>query len=407
MAADGIVPQTRCLSPPQLQLPPWLELTCFALCVAQCAYLITSFVQGSWVLDPDGQPIATDFVNIWSGGHQILVGEAPAAVYDVSVHKEAETEALGHGFAGEYPWVYPPTFLFIATLFALLPFVGAYAALIALTFGGYLFAVRGIIGSRPGILLACAYPGILSNLIVGQNGFLTAALFGGSLLFLERKPVLAGCFIGLLSFKPHLGILFPLVLVAGGYWRTIASAAGTVMLLAVSSCAAFGPQAWIAFLRALPVASQAALVEGRADWGKLQSVFAATRLLGGGEVLAWTLQSVSVILIAALLWQMWRSRISFDLKAAALAVSALLVTPYLFLYDLVLLAIGMAFLIRATACAGGGMRVEAYGIGLASILVLVFPLMTAPVGLAAVLVVAFLIARRAVEVRALPVLRPS
>ena len=86
--------------------------------------------------------------------------------------------------------------------------------------------------------------------------------------------------------------------------------------------------------------------------------------------------------IGGLLWQMWRSRISFDLKAAALAVGALLVTPYLFLYDLVLLAIAMAFLIRATYSTSDA-RVEAYGVGLASILVLLFPLLSLPVGLAA------------------------
>ena len=39
---------------------------------------------------------------------------------------------------------------------------------------------------------------------------------------------------------------------------------------------------------------------------------------------------------------MWRSRISYSLKAAALAVGTLLVTPYLFMYDMMVLAIPVA-----------------------------------------------------------------
>jgi hypothetical protein len=241
--APGVAEST---SSPKLQLSSSVELTCFALCMAQGVYLIASFLQGSWVLDVHGQPIATDFVNIWSGGHQSLLGEDPAAIYDVQLHKNAEAAALGHEFPGEYPWLYPPTFLLVASSLALLPFVPAYVAWVTLTFSAYLAAMRGIIQHRAGILLACAYPGVLSNIIVGQNGFLSAALFGGSLLLLQRRPVLAGCFIGLLSFKPHLGILFPLVLLAGGYWRTIAAAVATTVLLVVASCAAFGAQAWVA-----------------------------------------------------------------------------------------------------------------------------------------------------------------
>jgi hypothetical protein len=133
---------------PKFHLSSSLELTCFALCMAQGVYLIASFLQGSWVLDVDGQPIATDFVNIWSGGHQILLGEDPAAIYDVQLHKNAEAAALGHEFPGEYPWLYPPTFLLLAGSLALLPFVPAYVAWVTLTFSAYLAAMRGIIQAQ-------------------------------------------------------------------------------------------------------------------------------------------------------------------------------------------------------------------------------------------------------------------
>ena len=52
----------------------------------------------------------------------------------------------------------------------------------------------------------------------GQNGFLTAALIGGALGLLERRPALAGICLGLLTYKPQFGLLFPFVLIADRRW---------------------------------------------------------------------------------------------------------------------------------------------------------------------------------------------
>jgi hypothetical protein len=301
--------------------------------------------------------------------------------------------AVGHAFDGEYPWIYPPTFLFAAVLLALMPYAIANAAWVFLTFPAYVAAVRGIVGHRVGILFACAFPGILANIMAGQNGFVTAALFGGALLFIERRPLLAGVLVGLLSYKPHLGILIPLVLLAGGYWRVIAAAAATVVLLAFASWAAFGLDTWAAFFHSLPVASQSALEDGRADWAKLQSIFGLTRMMGGSAGLAWTAQYALAGAVAVALCALWRSRASFDVKAAALVVGALLATPYIFLYDLVVLAVAMAFLIRA-GIRDGRLPGEVLGLAAAGVLILIFPVVKAPVGFAAVMVVGLLVARR-------------
>src|SRR5436853_2527870 len=98
---------------PKFPLTRPVELTCIALCVSQAVYLAASFVQGSWLIDPSGHPIATDFVNVWAAGRQTLEAN-PSAVYDVAIHKQAEIAAVGHAFGGQYPWIYPPTYLFVA-----------------------------------------------------------------------------------------------------------------------------------------------------------------------------------------------------------------------------------------------------------------------------------------------------
>jgi Glycosyltransferase family 87 len=376
----------------QWQLARPFALGCLALGVGQAVFLAAAFIKGTWLLDPTGQAIATDFVNVWAAGRQVLAGE-PAAVYDVALHKAAEVAAVGHGFAGEFPWVYPPAYLFVAALLALLPHVAACATWLALTFPAYVAVIRAIVGHRLGILLACAYPGLLANAAVGQNGFASAALLGGALLLMQRNPIMAGCLVGLLSFKPHLGILLPIVLVAGGYWRAFASAAVVVALLALAAWAAFGLDTWVAFLHSLSSASQSTLEQGRADWAKLQSLYGLVRMAGAPSAFAWAMQGMLAGAVAVSLVALWRSRASFDLKAAALATGALLATPYVFLYDLVVLAVAMAFLLRASA-KDGPVPGELPGLAMAGGLILSFPLVKAPVGLAAALVVALLVARR-------------
>ena len=46
---------------------------------------------------------------------------------------------------------------------------------------------------------------------------------------------------------------------------------------------------------------------------------------------------------------LWRSPSSYEIRAAALAIGVLLATPYLYMYDLVVLAVPLASLCRLSA----------------------------------------------------------
>ena len=371
-----------------------VELICFGLCVATVVYLAASLVLGLWLFDSEGRLIPTDFVNVWAAGRLVLEGR-PAAAYDQAIHQALEYASIGYAFDGYYGWLYPPPFLFVSALAATLPLAAAQVLWSLLTFPAYVAAIRMIVGQRIGILLACAFPAVLSNFVVGQNGFLSAALLGGALGFMERRPVLAGCLLGLLTYKPHLGILFPLVLIAGGRWRVFFAAAAVAVLLGVTSWAAFGAGTWTAFFQSLPIGSQAILTEGQGDWNKLQSLFGIVRALGGSKALAWWLQGAFIGVTAILVCALWRSSVSFDLKAAALASGALLATPYLYMYDYVVLAVPMAFLVHA-GLASGFRRGEMLGFAAAGLLILIFPFVKAPIGPVATLIIAVLIGRRVV-----------
>lgn len=385
------------LTPSAAPLARPVELACFALIVTNVVYLAASYMQGIWLVEPNGDGNASDFVNVWAAGKLVLQGH-PADAYDWPLHKAMEVIAVGHPFNGYFGWHYPPTFLFIAAALALLPYVPAYLCWLLVTFPGYLLCVREITNEHAGFFLAAAFPAVLANCVVGQNGFLTAALIGATLLLIARRPLVAGFFLGLLTYKPHLGLLFPVVLAASGHWRTIAAASVTALAMMLASWLAFGSETWQAFFASIGHTSQAFLSDGWADFSKLQTAFGLTRTLGGSETLAWCVQGAVAAASAVAISLLWRSRADDEIKAAALSLGAMLATPYLYTYDLVVLAIPLAFLFRLGR-ARGFLDREMAGIGIACLLVLIFPFVKLPVGFAAVLVVAALVARRAFATR--------
>jgi hypothetical protein len=233
--------------------------------------------------------------------------------------------------------------------------------------------------------------------MAGQTGFLTATLIGGALLALERRPLLAGVFIGCLTYKPQFGILFPLVLVAAGRWRTIFTAAVSAALLVGLSIATFGADIWAAVPREL--AAQASFYLGSDANSNLalnHTVYGLVLYLGGGVSLAEAAQVVATVGLSILLWCIWRSDIRYPLKAASLAAATLIATPYSLAYDMAAIAIPVAFLAKdQIEC--GPLRGEQAAL-LVLFAVSFSVLLTAgrmPVGLAVVLALLALIVRRA------------
>jgi hypothetical protein len=210
---------------------------------------------------------------------------------------------------------------------------------------------------------------------------------------LERRPALAGVCLGLLTYKPQFGLLFPLVLIADRRWRTIAVASLVALGLAALSWLAFGAASWQAFVHWIPITSRVVLGEGHADFSRLQSVFGLIRAHGGSEALAFTVQGTVSVALAAGLAVLWRSRTAFDLKAAALAAGTLLATPYLYMYDVVILAVAVAFLLRF-ALQHGFIAAEIAALASAGVLILIFPYVKTQVGLAAVAIVLTLVVHR-------------
>src|SRR5258708_3849861 len=196
------------------------------------------------------------------------------------------------------------------------------------------------------LLLALASPAVFVNSVHGNIGSLTAALLGGALHLLDRRPWLAGVLIGLLAYKPQYGVLIPIALLAGRRWGSIGAAAATGAALVTVSLGTLGGGVWHAVADSMTFTQTVVLEQGGAGWEKIQSIFSAARMWGAGVDTAYAVQIALALMLAASLAWLWQSDAAFELKAAALATASLLATPYVLDYDLVVLAVAIAFFVR-------------------------------------------------------------
>lgn len=359
------------------------------LALAYPAYLALMFRAHAWILGAHGRPSVSDFLVFWLAGRAALRGAA-AAAYDPQLHHAAEVAAAGHEFTRHMSWHYPPLFLFVAAGLALLPYVAAFLVWVASTLAIYAVVIFRIAKSPVALILSCAAPAVFINAIGGQNGALTAALLGVALLFLEDRPILSGIFLGLLTYRPQLGIVFPVALVMGGHWRSFAAAVITTAVGLLACWTAFGTETMRACLHFLPQASDALLVRGENGFHNFQTVYGVVRWAGFGNDWGCVAQAATTLSAAVALGWLWRRETPFALKAAALAAASLVVSPYLYIYDFTVLTVCFAFLYRH----GPFDAVELAGIATANILVGAFLFFPTPIGLLAELIAFGLIVRR-------------
>lgn len=292
-------------------------------------------------------PTDRDFVAFWAAAKLALAG-TPAAAWDNGALHAVQAEAVRFTRASaQMPFAYPPAFLALVLPFAWLPFPAALAAWAAATLVPFVLAVRRLFPSSG--LLALGFPPVLVNAALGHNGFLTAALFVGGLALLPARPFLAGLLIGTLAIKPQLALLVPLALVAGGHWRAIAGAALSAAAVLGLGLLAFGPEATRAWLAQMPLYAEIAR-DGLVGWHKLASVYAAARQAGLPAEPALIAHLAVAVAAAVTVWRSWRSSADPLAKASVLAAATMLASPYLFLYDALILVVPLLWLAsRGTA----------------------------------------------------------
>lgn len=321
--------------------PQRIVVYSLTLIAAYIALVAVGLLTATGPMDALRRPLGTDFSQVWAAGVSVLAGD-PEQPFDPVQHAAAQ-RLLFAADTPFYGWHYPPYFLAVASLVALMPYVPALLAWQGTTFVAYVLVVWRVLPHQMTLLLAAAFPAVLVNAGHGHNGFLTASLLGGGLLLLDRRPVLAGALLGLLVYKPQFGLVLPVALLAGRHWTAIASAVATVTLMTLATLIAFGGRTWEAFQSSMAFTRTVVLEQGITGWEKIQSAFSGVRALGASMGEAYAVQAaLTFAVLSAVAW-LWHGRADMRLKSAALIVGTLLSTPYVLDYDMVVLGPALAF----------------------------------------------------------------
>jgi hypothetical protein len=347
-----------------------------------------------------GQPVFGDFIAFWGAGRAALDGHA-AQVHDVALISEYSRTAVG-GIGVVSPWNSPPTFLLIVSALATMPYPAAALVFLLVSAAVYLFAARKILADKRALILAATLPAAVYHLGTVQTGLLIAGVSGLALHWLDRRPLAAGALVGVLAIKPHLAILWPVLLVLSGRWRAFAAACVSTGVFVGIAGAVFGFESYARFFDNLG-ASQELINGNRIGTPAFASLYASLLNLGAPVVIAAAAQALSAIaalIVSALIFR-GGDRV---LGAAALCAATLLISPYLFFYDFPLLAVGAALLGAPRDRFELIAAIAAWGAGLSLVLSYALPL---PYCAAAAWLVLIATLRRARSVAGRPAAAPQ
>ncbi|WP_316158858.1 MULTISPECIES: glycosyltransferase family 87 protein [unclassified Bradyrhizobium] len=313
-----------------------------AMALYNGAYLV------GWALSSP-QPAFGDFFGLWSFGR--FAALSGASIYDpvaLARYQQSLDPTLG---GGGFPYPYPPTFLLVLIPLGMLALPVAYVCWISVTFALYGLATLGRDWRSLTSLALLAAPTTLINAITGQNGFLSAALLIGGLRLLARHPIVAGTLLGLLAYKPQFVLLMPVVLLASRNWRAILSAIATTAIVAVVTSAALDPWIWLEWIVKFP-SYQAQLQANQASLDHMMpTVIAGLHALGAPPPIGYLVQLLLSCSIVVMVWDAWRRGMT-EQAIALVAVGSIIATPYAMIYDMPMVAAGIAIHWKARSDAG-------------------------------------------------------
>jgi hypothetical protein len=316
------------------------EVGAVVIAAAIVAMLLMQLSTARGLVLGDGQPLFGDFIGFWSAGRAALDGHADQVHDRALIFSYHQLAAPGVQFMAW--WNAPPTFLLIVTTLALLPFPAAAIAFLIGSVAVYFIAARKLLPDSRALVFAATLPAAVFHLGTVQTGLLIAGVSGLALHWLDRRPLAAGALVSALAIKPHLALLWPLLLALSGRWRAFAAATtGTLAFIALAALV-FGPDSFVRFFENLS-ASQSVVSEQLLSTPAYASFYANLIDAGAPQTLAALVHGASAV--AALAVSLWLfRRADREIAGAALCAATLLLSPYLFFYDFTLLAVGAALL---------------------------------------------------------------
>ena len=354
-------------NPARLRLIAWIWIG-----LAAIAWLIDLLQQTRVGLSNGlGRPFGDDFVNYWSGAFLAFHGRV-AEVYDFAAFHAFEQSVTAQSIQ-YYHYSYPPVLPLLTLPLAFIPYVPALFVWLGATWYAFYRALK-LTGHAGALLLSLAVPALFINAVGGQNGAMTAALLGGGLMLVDRRPVVAGILFGMMIYKPHLALMLPFALLAGRRWLVVFVTGATAALLVVTSVAVYGIDAWLHYRYNIDLLRTVVLEDGTGVSHRMVSVFVFARHFGASAAMSYSGQAVGALIAAVFIASSWWRDEPAHIRNGVLIIGTCLATPYLQDYDLVF----GAFIVVWLHMAEKDSKVPLQWIRIAMAMVLLLPLVNTP-----------------------------
>lgn len=281
-------------------------------------------------------PCMADYPDFALAARLMLMGRARAA-YDLVAFQNFALRTVPHA-RDIYQYAYPPFLMLLTGPLGLLPFWAGWVLWIG---GGWVALALCIrrLTQRHWLLMTAALPAVLVNAVAGQNGLWTAAILGWGLMLVPRSPILSGAILSLILCKPQLAPLVPIALLSGREWRALGGFLAGGLALAGVPALLFGPGIWGDFLHHGQMVRAAILEDGATIWHRMLSVFVLLRHAGLPVRACYAVQACATLGAACGVARSWWLPGNRRTKNAILVLGIVLGAPYVFDYDLAVLAL--------------------------------------------------------------------
>ncbi len=244
-------------------------------------------------------------------------------------------------------WLYPPPMGIFAVVMSLFPLPVSFW----LWMGGTTLLAALLL--RPAglpwwvIMAGLLGPAAFYNLLLGQNGALTAGLLLGALLILRSRPALGGGLAGILCIKPQLAALLPVVLLANRRRLPALVWAAAAFAILLTSTILFGWRSWLYFFTlAQPEAHRQLVAPFGATYQlACYSVFMMMRSLGLSVSAAWLVQLCTAAIAIFATWRIWRRDMNPVQRAMLTICCSMLAVPFGFSYDLLAFSVAVVAMV--------------------------------------------------------------
>jgi len=327
-------------APDSRALRPFLVLGAFFVVAVTGYYIYALSFMGPIPRDGSSLVVGRDFLNFWMYGRAAFMSE-PGHWYDVAAYQRELAGFLGGDYPGQN-WSYPPTIMLLMAPFGRLPYLPALLVWSIAGIAVFALALWRQYQDRALLLALLLSPAAIFGLMSGQLALFVTAIILSVFACVDRRPLLAGCLIALLSVKPQLALLFPVMLLAGGYRRAFFAAAIATLAIVAITALVFGPQVWIDYVvRALPTQNLVMTDAAGIATPFYPTVFMNLRGISASYAVAMAVQGVvAVAAIIAVIWGFKAHRRAAPHLLLTLFTAASISTlPYLLVYDTLPLAV--------------------------------------------------------------------